>query len=172
MDGQSLSKELRTAGGLYLFCRRAIVLTSFVGASSMMMIGLYQMGILRRWPDLPRPRFQSSKVAAVAPAYRPLGLPIPDSLLGLISYAVTAALAGFGGPERRVHMPWVVMLMSVKILGDAALGAVLFVIQWAWYRSFCVYCVIAALASFGALPLAVPETWAAWRRLKETPGDA
>jgi hypothetical protein len=29
------------------------------------------------------------------------------------------------------------------------------------------YCMIAALASFVALPLAVPETWAAWRRLKE-----
>jgi hypothetical protein len=74
---------------------------------------------------------------AVAPAYRPLGLPIPDALRGLLSYAVTAALA-----------------------------AVLFGIQWIWYRAFSMYCVIAALASFAAVPWAVPETKAAWRKLR------
>jgi hypothetical protein len=41
VDGQALSKALRTDGGLYLFCRRGIVLTSFVGGASMMVIGLY-----------------------------------------------------------------------------------------------------------------------------------
>ncbi len=166
MDGHALSKALRTGGGLYLFCRRGIVLTSFVGGLSMMMIGLYQMGILRRLPDLPVRRLKSSEVAAVAPAYRPLGLPIPDSLLGLISYAVTAALAGFGGPERWDRLPWVAPFMTAKVAGDAILAAVLFVIQWAWYRAFCMYCLIAAFASFAAVPLAVPETWAAWRRLR------
>ncbi len=164
MDGQSLSKALRTGTGLYLFCRRGIVLTSFVAGASMMMVGLYQMGILRRLPELPIRRLKSSEVAAVAPAYRPLGLPIADSLLGLISYAVTAALAGFGGPDRPQRLPWVVPLMTAKIVGDAILGAVLFGIQWAWYRAFCMYCLIAAFASFVAVPLAVPETWAVWRR--------
>jgi hypothetical protein len=167
MDGRLLSKALRTSGGLYLFCRRGIVVTSFVAGASMMMIGLYQMGILRRLPDVPRSKFQSSRVAAVPPAYRPLGLPIPDALLGLLSYAVTAALAGFGGPDRRDRLPWIVPLMAAKVLGDAALGAVLFGIQWAWYRAFCMYRVIAACASFVAVPLAVPETWAALRRRRD-----
>ncbi len=166
MDGQSLSKALRAGGGLYLFCRRGIVLTSFVGGLSMMMIGLYQMGILRKLPEPRLRRLKSSEVAAVAPAYRPLGLPIADSLLGLISYAVTAALAGFGGPDRPERLPWVVPLMAAKIVGDAILAAVLFGIQWAWYRAFCMYCLIAAVASFAAVPLAVPETWAVWRRLR------
>ncbi len=166
MDGQALSKTLRTGGGLYLFCRRGIVLTSFVGGLSMMMIGLYQMGLLRKLPQPRLGRLKSSEVAAVAPAYRPLGLPIADSLLGLISYAVTAALAGFGGPDRPQRLPWIVPLMTAKIVGDALLGAVLFGIQWAWYRAFCLYCVIAACGSFIAVPLAVPETRAAWRRLR------
>ena len=166
MDGRLLSKSLRTNGGLYLFCRRGIVLTSFVGGLSMMAIGLYQMGIWRRLPDLPVSKLKSSKVAAVPPAYRPLGLPIPDSLLGLLSYAATAALAGFAGPDRPRHLPWVVLVMAAKVLGDAILGAVLFWIQWAWYRGFCMYCLIAALASFTAVPLAVPETWAALKRLR------
>ena len=131
----------------------------------MMAIGLYQMGIWRRLPDLPVSKLKSSKVAAVPPAYRPLGLPIPDSLLGLLSYATTAALAGFAGPDRHQHLPWVVLVMAAKVLGDAILGAVLFGIQWVWYRGFCMYCLIAALASFTAVPLAVPETRAALKRL-------
>ncbi len=149
-----------------MFCRRAIVATSFVGAASMMMIGLYQMGVLRRLPQPRLRRLKSSEVAAVGPAYRPLGLPIADSLLGLVSYAVTAALAGFGGPDRAEHLPWAVPLMTAKVVGDAVLGAVLFGIQWAWYRAFCMYCVIAAFASLVAVPLAVPETWAVWRRYR------
>jgi uncharacterized membrane protein len=165
MDGRLLSKSLRTTGGLYLFCRRGIVVTSFVGGLSMMAIGLYQMGVWRRLPDLPVSKLKSSKIAAVPPAYRPLGLPIPDSLLGLLSYATTAALAGFAGPDRYRHLPWVVLGMAVKVLGDATLAAVLFWIQWAWYRGFCMYCLTAALASFTAVPLAVPETWAALKRL-------
>lgn len=171
MEGQALSKALRTGGGLYLFCRRGIVLTSFVGGLSMMMVGLYQMGILRKLPEPRLRRLKSSEVAAVAPAYRPLHLPIADSLLGLVSYAVTAALAGFGGPDRPDRLPWVVPLMTAKILGDAVLGAVLLGIQWAWYRAFCLYCLIAACASFVALPLAGPETWAAWRRLGRRGSD-
>ncbi len=32
MDGHSLSKALRTTGGLYMFCRRGIIITSFIAA--------------------------------------------------------------------------------------------------------------------------------------------
>ena len=167
MDGPSLSEAMRTAGGLYMFCRRGIVLTSFVACLSMILIGLYQMGIVSHLPQLPWSRFKSSQLAAVAPAYRPFGLPISDSLLGLISYAVTAALAGFAGPDRNRYLPWMVLLMAAKVLGDATLGAILFWVQWRWYRGFCMYCVIAAFASFAAVPLAVPETWAVLKRLWE-----
>jgi uncharacterized membrane protein len=165
MDGYSLSKALRTTGGLYTACRRGIVLTSFLGGLSMMMVALYQMGIVRRLPELPWSRFKTSQIAAVAPAYRPLGLPIPDALLGLINYAVTAALAGFGGPDRHQHQPWIVLLMAAKVLADAALAGVLTWVQWRWYGAFCMYCLIAALASFAAAPLMVPEAWAAWKAL-------
>ncbi len=165
MDGHSLSKALRTAGGLYMFCRRGIIITSFIAALCMMMIALYQMGIIKRLPDLPWRRFKSSEIAAVIAAYRPLGLPIPDSLLGVVSYAVTAALAAFAGPQRHQDLPWIVLLMTVKILADATLAGVLWWVQWAWYRAFCMYCLAAAVASFAAVILAVPETWATLRRL-------
>ncbi len=120
---------------------------------------------------MPEPRWrrlQSSRVAAVSPAYHPVGLPIPDSLLGLVSYAVTAALAGFGGPDRHVRLPWVVLLMGAKVAADAALGAVLLGVQWLWYRAFCLYCVTTSTLSFVAAALALPETWAAARQLRAT----
>jgi uncharacterized membrane protein len=132
----------------------------------MMAIGLYQTSIVRcLWsPAWPCPN--SSRVAAVGPAYHPLGLPIPDSLLGLVSYAATAALAGLGGPERHRWQPWTVLLMAGKALGDAALGAVLFGVQWGWYRAFCLYCVTTSVLNFAAVALAVPETRAALKRLR------
>ena len=165
MEAASLSEALRTTQGLHMFCRRGIVLTSFVASLSMMVIGLHQIGLIRHLPDLPWRRLESSEVSAVEPAYRPLGLPIPDAFLGLISYAVTAALAAFGGPGREQQFPAIVLLMAAKIAGDAALAGVLWWIQWAWYRSFCMYCLMASIASFIAIPLAAPETWAALKRL-------
>ncbi len=53
MDSQSLSEVLRTGTGFYLWCRRGIVITSFVSALCMMLIGLYQMGINRHLPEPP-----------------------------------------------------------------------------------------------------------------------
>jgi uncharacterized membrane protein len=122
--------------------------------------------ITKRLHDLPSRRLNSSRIAAVPPAYRPLGLPIPDSLLGLLSYATTAALAALGGPDRHHRTPILTLLMSAKVFGDAALGAVLFGVQWSWYRAFCMYCVTTSLFSFAAAALAVPETRAALKHLR------
>jgi hypothetical protein len=164
--GHWLSGMWRNVGGPYLSFRRGIVLTSFGAGLCMMAVGLYQTGIIRRLWNPAWRRLDSSRVAAVGPAYHPLGLPIPDSLLGLVSYAATAALAGLGGPQRHRERPWLVLLMAGKVLGDAALGVVLFRVQWVWYRTFCMYCVAATGASLAAVALMAPETRAAlkwWR---------
>jgi uncharacterized membrane protein len=150
----------------YMTCRRGIILTSFGAGLCMMTIALYQTGIIRRLYDLPSRRIKSSRIAAVPPTYRPLGLPIPDSLLGLVSYATTASLAALGGPDRQHRTPSLTLLMSAKVYADAALGAVLFGVQWTWYRAFCMYCVTTSFLSFTAAALAVPETRAALRHLR------
>jgi uncharacterized membrane protein len=146
--------------------RRGIILTSFGAGLCMMTIALFQTGVIHRLHDLPSRRIRSSRIAAVPPAYRPIGLPIPDSLLGLVSYAITAALAAFGGPDRHRRTPSLSLLMSAKVCADAALGAVLMGVQWTWYRAFCMYCVTASLLSFTAAILAVPETLAALRHVR------
>ncbi len=167
-EAQSLSEAFRRDRGLYMTCRRGIILTSFGAGLCMMVIGLYQTGITRHLRDLPLRRFKSSQVAAVPPAYRPLGLPIPDSLLGLVSYAATAALAGLGGPDRHRRAPALVLLMAAKVYGDAALGATLSALQWSWYRAFCMYCVTTSALSLVAAVLAIPETRAALQQIRDS----
>ena len=160
-DAVALREAFRHDKGLYMTCRRGIILTSFGAGLCMMTIALYQTGMLRRLYDLPSRRIKSSRIAAVPPTYRPLNLPIPDSLLGLVSYATTAALAALGGPDRHRRTPALTLLMSAKVFADATLGAILFGIQWTWYRAFCMYCVTTSLLSLAAAGLAVPETRAA-----------
>ena len=167
-DGRDLRQALPKTDRPYTLWRRGIVLTSFGAGLCMMVIGLYQTGITRRLHEPRWSRLKSSRIAAAPAACRPLGLPIPDSLLGLVSYALTAALAGFGEPDRHRRLPWIVLLMSAKVAADAALGAVLLGVQWAWFRAFCLYCVTASALSFVAAALAVPETRAALRQLRVT----
>ncbi len=146
--------------------RRGIILTSFGAGLCMMTIALYQTGVTRGLRDPPLRRINSSRIAAVPPAYRPLNVPIPDSLLGLMSYATTAALAALGGPDRYERTPGLTLLMSAKVYADAALGTILLGVQWTWYRAFCIYCMTSSLLSVTAAVLATPETRAALKRLR------
>lgn len=131
----------------------------------MLHIGLFQMGIVRHLPEPPLPRMRADVVDAAASAYRPLGLPMPDAFLGLVSYAVTAALAVVGGADRHRTL-WILPLaLGVKVLVDAGQAARLSWLQWADHRAFCFWCLLAAAATFASVPLAAPEFVLACKRL-------
>ncbi|MBW3597082.1 MAG: vitamin K epoxide reductase family protein [Planctomycetes bacterium] len=166
MDPQALSEVLRTGEGLYLWCRRGMVITSFVAAGCMMFIGLYQMGLIRHLPEPPFRLFNADKVDAAPEAYNRMWLPMPDAFLGLVSYAVTVALVSLGGADRFQRWPWLLvpLLMGLKVVADAVQAGKLSWEQWDLHRAFCFWCLVAALATFVAVPLAAPETWAAIKR--------
>lgn len=168
MDPESLSEVLRTGEGLYLWCRRGIVVVSFVAAACMMFIGLYQMGLIRHLPEPPFRLLNADKVDAAPEAYSRLYLPMPDAFLGLVSYAITAALAALGSADRFQRWPWwgwVPLVLGLKVLADAFQAGKLSWEQWDLHRQFCFWCLVAAAATFLAVPLAVPESWAALKRL-------
>lgn len=165
MTPEELSQYLRLGEGSYLVWRRGIVVASFVAALCMQIVALYQMGILSHVPEPPLPGLNADAVDAAPEAYSPLGLPIPDALLGLVSYSVTAALAGLRGDDRVSHWPWLVIVLALKILVDAAMAGWLSYEQWSKHRAFCSWCLLAALATFASVGLVVPETVAAIRRL-------
>lgn len=119
------------------------------------LIALYQMGIIRHLPDLPLPYMDADRVDASEEAYSHLQM--GDAFIGFTSYGVTAMLAAAGGADRARSRPWLPMALAVKATADAAQAARLTYDQWAKHRAFCIWCLIAASATFAILPLTYAE---------------
>ena len=130
-----------------------------------MFVGIYQMGIIKHLPEPPLPRMDADRVDAAPAAYSRMWLPMPDAMLGLMSYAVTAALASLGGAGRFERLWWIPLAMAVKVGVDAVQAGQLSWEQWAVHRAFCFWCLVAAITTFIAVPLAIPETVATIKRL-------
>lgn len=116
------------------------------------------MGILKHLPEPPLPRMDADEVDAAPMAYRPMGLPMPDASLGLVSYAVTGALAVVGGPDRHRALWLVPLALAAKVLVYAVQAGRLSWAQWAHHEAFCFWCIVAATMTFLSVALAVPET--------------
>ncbi len=163
LSSDQLGRELRTGSGPFLKRRRKILGLTFFSCGVLGYIALYQTGILKK---LPEPRWRgldAEKVNGSAQAYSILG--VPDALLGIASYAVTACLAGLG-PENRCHAhPLMPIGMGFKVIADASVAGKLTWDECRKYRAFSLWSLLAAAATWTALPLAIPETRAAVRRV-------
>lgn len=162
MNPQQLSRELRQSTGGFLPQRRRVAGLALVSAASMGIISLYQLGVIKHLPE--PPGFNADKVDASPEAYA--WLATPDAVLGLGSYAATLGLAAMGGADRARQQPLIPLALAAKALFDAAQAGRLTVDQWTKHRAFCSYCLVAAGATFAAVPFALPEARAAWRHLR------
>ena len=156
---------MREGEGGYLAQRRGIVVLGLAGAGSMGLIALYQIGILKHLPEPPIPGFDADKVDASEEAYSHLQM--GDAFIGLGSYAATMGLAAMGAKNRAETQPWIPLALLAKTGADAAQAARLTVDQWTKHKAFCFWCLLAAAATFAALPLAVPEALAALGQLRK-----
>jgi uncharacterized membrane protein len=129
------------------------------------LIALYQVGLLKHLPEPPVPGFDADKVDASDEAYS--YFQTPDAFLGLGSYAATMGLAAIGGKNRAQTQPWIPLALLAKTGADAAQAARLTVDQWTKHKAFCFWCLLAAAATFAALPLAVPEAVEAVHQLRK-----
>jgi hypothetical protein len=111
---------------------------SFVGTTAGMIVSLYQMGILRRLPDLPSGIFDATKVDRSTYAYR--RMQTPDALLMVASYAATAILAGAGGKDRARDNPAPPIALAAKTLYDVLIALKLGREEWQENRALCGYC--------------------------------
>ncbi len=150
-----LGRALRYARSPRMRNRRWITALSIFSGAIMGGIGLFQMGILRDIPEPPWRDFDAKKVNGSAQAYEILHT--PDALLGALSYAGTACLAGASDPDRADTAPWIPVVMGAKLLADAALAGKLTADQWTRYRAFCLWCLLSAGATFAAALLSAPE---------------
>ncbi len=165
MRAKELSQQLREGEGGYLAQRRGIVALGLAAAGSMGVIALYQIGILKHLPEPPLPGFDADKVDASEEAYSHLQM--GDAFIGLGSYAATMGLAAMGAKNRAETQPWIPLALLAKTGADAAQAAKLTVDQWKKHKAFCFWCLLAAAATFAALPLAMPEALAALHQVRK-----
>jgi hypothetical protein len=158
-----LGRELREGSSVFLQQRRGILGLTLFSSALLAGVALYQIGIVKK---LPQPRwrsFNTEKVNGSAQAYSILA--VPDGLLGLASYAVTACLVGAGPEDRSQANSWLPVAMGLKLLTDAAFAGKLTLDECRKIRAFSLWSLLAAGATFVALPLAAPEVKQALRNL-------
>lgn len=163
-SAEQLSHELRLGSDDVLQRHRMVAGLTLLTISSMGVMTLYQLGILKRLPEPPLPGLDAEKVNGSAQAYGLLSR--PDAVLGLGSYAATLGLAAMGDKNRPHIRPWIPLALAAKAGVDLLQTANLTRKSWTDYRSFSLYSLIALVATLATLPLAVPEAIIAFRRLR------
>jgi uncharacterized membrane protein len=163
-DAARLSNELRTLSTPELKRRRWIVGLSMAGIAIGQLVGLYQMGMLRRLPDPPRDSragqlFDATRVNASPYAYKRLST--PDAFLMIGTYAATAILAAAGGANRSRTKPWLPIALAAKTVYDGVTTVKLGREEWQENKRLCEYCQVATAISLLSTLLALPEAWKA-----------
>lgn len=159
VPARELSHQLRETTDPDLRRRRWIAALSLVGVGAGAIVGLYQIGILKRLPDPPLHVFDSTRVDASDYAYK--RMQTPDAFLMLISYSVTAALAATGARDRAETAPWLPVALAAKAAYDSAVALKLGQEEWAENRALYAYCQAATAAFLISTALAMPEAWRA-----------
>lgn len=167
---EGLSQDLRSGTAPFLGQRRAVVGLSFAASGAMIVVALYQMGILKHVPEPDLPHFDADKVDASEEAYG--HLEVGDAFLGLVSYGVTATLAAMGPSDRSQRKPLLPLILTGKAVIDTLQAARLTRDQWTKHRAFCSWCLAAAAATFASLPLTLPEARSAVASLWSSRSDA
>lgn len=160
---EQISADLRLGRSDHLAHRRSIVRYGLVAAAAMGGVLAYQTGVVRRLPEPSLPFLDAERVDASGEAYELLKT--PDAALGLVSYAVTIALAAAGGRHRAQQRPWLPLALAAKVGVDIVGGVYLTIEQASKHRKFCSWCLAATLASIAMAPHAGSEALTAGRRL-------
>jgi uncharacterized membrane protein len=135
-----------------------------IGLAAGSVVGLYQLGVLKRLPDPPLRRVDSTRVDASEYGYK--WLHMPDAPLMVFQYAISTMLVSAGGRERARDLPLLPLLTTAKFLGDVLTNLYLAKEEWTYNKAFCAYCQTATLASLASLVLSVPESRVALRELR------
>jgi len=148
--------------------RRQVTGLALGAAGALGVVSLYQVGILKHVPEPPITVLDADRVDASGEAYT-LGS-MPDGLIGVASFALTAVLATLGGPDRHRRTPWLPIVLAAKVAADAFGSGLLTAEQATRHRRYCSWCLTAAGASIAMIPAALPEARAAWRTLRRRAG--
>ena len=160
---RQLALELRNGTDAFLEHRRTAAALALVSMTSLAVVALYQLGVIKELPEPELPGLDAEKVNGSAEAYQLLN--IPDAVLGLGSYAATLGLTAMGGSDRARTQPWIPLALAAKAGLDTLQAATLTRKSWVKFRAFSLYSLVTVLATFLTLPLVVPEALAAGRKV-------
>lgn len=142
--------------------RIPIVGLALVGTGIAMYLGAYQLGIL---DDVWEPFFGSGSVRVLESKTSRI-LPVPDGVLGALSYLLDALTGIIGGRERWRRMPWIVVLFGIAVGPLGAISVLLVILQPILYDSFCTLCLASAVVSTAMIGPALDEVLASLQHLR------
>lgn len=93
-------------------------------------------------------------------------LPVPDAVLGALSYVADAVTGAIGGTKRWKTMPWIVIIFGIAVGPLGAISILLVILQPVLYDSFCTLCLASAVVSVAMIGPAVDEVLASLQFLK------
>lgn len=160
---ERVSDDLRLGTGDFLGQRRRLAALTMTAIGSFAVVGLYQFGLIRNVPEIRVAPFDADRVDASGEAYAVGNM--PDAALGLANSSLTLALVGMSDRHRSREKPWIPLLLTAKVLADAAGAAFLFTEQVSRHRRLCSWCTLAAAANLAAVPVSWPEAKASLHAL-------
>lgn len=155
MTPSELSRQLREDRSPVMQRRRWIIGLSLAGVAIGKVVALYQTGIIKHLPDPPLKLFDSDRVDASDYAYK--RGQTPDALFMIITYGITAALAGAGGRDRARTEPALPLALAGKAAYDVATCLALAKEEWDGNKALCAYCQVATVISIATLTLSLFE---------------
>ncbi len=161
----ALGRRLRKTRSPEMRDRRAAFTLTLAATGLLGMLSLFQLGAIRRLPDLRARRFQAEAVSSSGEGYL---FETPDAALGVFSYAVTMLLVAAGPADRGRTKPWLPGLAFAKSFFDSANASRLVRIQFRDLHYYCIWCLSISALTFATLPFTADELRLALRRHGES----
>jgi uncharacterized membrane protein len=127
--------------------RRDIATLSALGLIDFSLISLFQMGSIKKLPDLPGDIFDTEKVNSSKDA---VIFGLPDGVISLGAYTATMGLA-LAAMRFKKQSKVIDIALGGVILGQAAGAAHYLVNMVTVQKKACVYCIAGAIINFAAL---------------------
>ena len=93
-------------------------------------------------------------------------LPIPDGLLGAISYLLDVVTGAIGGEERWRTRPWIVVIFGLAVGPLGAVSILLVILQPVMFNAWCTLCLVSAFISLVMIAPALDEMLASLQYLR------
>lgn len=144
---ESVIDKLRDDSSETTQYRRQIAGLAALGLIDFSLISLFQLGYIRKLPDIPGKYFDTEKVNSSEDA---VILGVPDGVISLGAYTATIALATAATSFKRQSRVLDVVLGGV-LLAQAA-GAAQYLVNMTFVQKrACIYCIAGAAINFAAL---------------------